>query len=59
MLTGEENLRMMARLRHLPPRAARDHAARLLAEFDLEDRAGAWSRPTRAACGAGLTWRSA
>jgi ABC-2 type transport system ATP-binding protein len=37
MLTGEENLRMMARLRHLPPRAARDHAARLLAEFDLED----------------------
>jgi len=37
MLTGEENLRMMARLRHLPPRAARDRAARLLAEFDLDD----------------------
>jgi ABC-2 type transport system ATP-binding protein len=37
MLTGEENLRMMARLRHLPPRAARDRADRLLAEFDLAD----------------------
>jgi ABC-2 type transport system ATP-binding protein len=37
MLTGEENLRMMARLRHLPPRAARDRAAGLLAEFDLGD----------------------
>ena len=37
MLTGEENLRMMARLRHLGPRAARDRAARLLAQFDLDD----------------------
>jgi ABC-2 type transport system ATP-binding protein len=37
MLTGEENLRMMARLRHLAPREARDRAARLLAEFDLDD----------------------
>jgi ABC-2 type transport system ATP-binding protein len=37
MLTGEENLRMMARLRHLPPRAARDRAAELLAAFDLAD----------------------
>jgi ABC-2 type transport system ATP-binding protein len=37
MLTGEENLRMMARLRHLPPRAARDRAASLLAGFDLAD----------------------
>jgi ABC-2 type transport system ATP-binding protein len=35
MLTGEENLRMMARLRHLPPREARDRAECLLAEFDL------------------------
>ena len=35
MLTGEENLRMMARLRHLAPRAARDRADLLLAEFDL------------------------
>ena len=37
MLTGEENLRMMARLRHLPARAARERAGELLAEFDLAD----------------------
>jgi ABC-2 type transport system ATP-binding protein len=37
MLTGEENLRMMARLRHLPPREARDRATRLLCEFDLTE----------------------
>jgi ABC-2 type transport system ATP-binding protein len=37
MLTGEENLRMMARLRHLRRRAARERAGELLAEFDLAD----------------------
>jgi ABC-2 type transport system ATP-binding protein len=37
MLTGEENLRMMARLRHLSRRAARDRAAELLDAFDLAD----------------------
>jgi len=37
MLTGEENLRMMARLRHLGPREARERAGRLLSEFDLDD----------------------
>jgi ABC-2 type transport system ATP-binding protein len=37
MLTGEENLRMMARLRHLPPRAARERTTALLAEFGLAD----------------------
>jgi ABC-2 type transport system ATP-binding protein len=37
MLTGEENLRMMARLRHLPPRAARDLTTELLEAFDLAD----------------------
>ncbi|HXT93063.1 MAG TPA: ATP-binding cassette domain-containing protein [Trebonia sp.] len=37
MLTGEENLRMMARLRHLSPREARDRADQLLVEFDLDD----------------------
>ena len=37
MLTGEENLRMMARLRHLPPREARDRANQLLSGFDLDD----------------------
>jgi ABC-2 type transport system ATP-binding protein len=40
MLTGEENLRMMARLRHLSPRAARDRAEQLLTEFDLTDARG-------------------
>jgi ABC-2 type transport system ATP-binding protein len=40
MLTGEENLRLMGRLRHLPARAARDRAAELLAGFDLEDARG-------------------
>jgi ABC-2 type transport system ATP-binding protein len=37
MLTGEENLRMMARLRHLPPHAARERAAALLTDFGLAD----------------------
>jgi len=37
MLTGEENLRMMARLLHLEPRAARARAAELLDEFGLPD----------------------
>ncbi len=35
MLTGEENLRMMARLLHLSPGKARARAAELLAAFDL------------------------
>src|ERR1700728_1693408 len=37
MLTGEENLRMMARLRHLPARTARGRATELLDTFDLAD----------------------
>jgi ABC-2 type transport system ATP-binding protein len=37
MLTGEENLRMMARLLRLAPRAARARAAELLDEFGLLD----------------------
>ena len=35
VLTGEENLQMMARLLHLSPRAARARAVELLAEFGL------------------------
>jgi ABC-2 type transport system ATP-binding protein len=46
-LTGRENLEMMARLLHLPRRAARRRAAELLAAFDLEGardrRAGTYS----------------
>src|ERR1700679_3271034 len=35
VLTGEENMRMMARLLHLPRPAARARSAELLAEFGL------------------------
>jgi len=37
LLTGRENLEMMARLRHLPRRAVRSRVDDLLAEFDLAD----------------------
>jgi ABC-2 type transport system ATP-binding protein len=37
MLTGQENLEMMAQLRHLPRRAVRVRATQLLADFDLLD----------------------
>jgi ABC-2 type transport system ATP-binding protein len=37
MLTGAENMRMMARLLHLPPSAARRRSAELLSEFGLAD----------------------
>src|ERR1700677_2383666 len=37
MLTGEENLRMMARLRHLPRDRAKARAAQLLGAFGLDD----------------------
>ena len=39
LLTGQENLMLMARLRHLPPREARRRVAELLAQFDLTDAA--------------------
>ncbi|MBP2319968.1 ABC-2 type transport system ATP-binding protein [Kibdelosporangium banguiense] len=39
MLTGEENLRLMADLRHLPKQRGRQLTAELLAKFDLEDAA--------------------
>jgi ABC-2 type transport system ATP-binding protein len=37
VLTGRENLEMMAELRHLPRRTARARATELLAQFDLAD----------------------
>jgi ABC-2 type transport system ATP-binding protein len=47
LLTGEENLEMMAQLRHLSRKAARARATELLASFDLTDarhrRAGTYS----------------
>ncbi|GIG88657.1 ATP-binding cassette domain-containing protein [Plantactinospora endophytica] len=39
LLTGEENLRLMAHLRHLGRRAARDRVTELLDRFDLVDAA--------------------
>lgn len=39
LLTGAENLRLMARLRHLPPAVARERVATLLDRFDLHDAA--------------------
>src|SRR5262245_38811279 len=40
LLTGEENLRLIARLRRLGPREARARTAELLARFGLEEAAG-------------------
>jgi ABC-2 type transport system ATP-binding protein len=40
VLTGQENLRLMARLLHLRPRAARARSSELLATFGLLDAAG-------------------
>ncbi len=37
LLSGQENLEMMARLRHLPRRVARARTDELLAVFDLQD----------------------
>ena len=39
LLTGEENLMLMARLRHLPPKEARRRVAELLDQFDLTESA--------------------
>ncbi len=47
LLTGRENLELMARLRRIAPRAVRQRVGELLAEFDLTDaadrRAGTYS----------------
>ncbi|WAL67966.1 ATP-binding cassette domain-containing protein [Amycolatopsis cynarae] len=40
LLTGRENLEMMARLFHLPPAAVKTRATELLAQFDLVEAAG-------------------
>jgi ABC-2 type transport system ATP-binding protein len=37
LLSGQENLEMMARLRHIPRRAARARTDELLVDFDLSD----------------------
>ena len=58
LLTGEENLILMADLHHLGRAEGRRRAAELLEQFDLAEAAEqAGRRPTPAACGAGSTWR--
>ena len=58
LLTGEENLILMADLHHLGRAEGRRRAAELLERFDLARRGRrSRRRPTRAACGAGSTSR--
>jgi ABC-2 type transport system ATP-binding protein len=55
VLSGRENLVLVARLRHLAdPGAIADD---LLARFSLTEAGAGRSRPTRAACAAGSTSR--
>ena len=58
LLTGEENLLLMADLHHLGRAEGRRRAAELLDRFDLVEAADKTGRrPTPAACGGGSTWR--
>ena len=57
LLTGEENLRLMADLNHLGRAAGKARVAELLERFGLADARPARSRPTRAGCAAASTWR--
>ena len=56
LLTGEENLRLIARLRRLGAREARTRTAGLLARFDLEEAAGRRVATYSAACATASTW---
>ena len=57
LLTGEENLLLMADLHHLAgPKAAGGPPSCSTASIWLT-RPGSWPPPTPAACGAGSTWR--
>lgn len=58
-LTGTENLVMIARLYGFSAAGARARSAELLDAFGLSDAGRGRSRPTRAACTAGSTWRPA
>ena len=58
LLTGEENLLLMARLRHLGAKRSKTRVAELLEQFDLADaRPQAARHLLRAGCGAGSTSR--
>ena len=57
LLTGRENMLLMADLCHLGRAEGRERAAQLLEEFELTEAAGQPRPPTRAACSAGWTSR--
>ena len=57
LLTGEENLVLMADLRHLGKVEGRRRATELLERFDLVEAAGSRSRPSPEACSVGSTSR--
>ena len=56
LLTGEENLILMADLHHLRRLEGRRRASDLLERFDLVDAARRPPPPTRVACVDGSTW---
>ena len=57
LLTGRENLMLMADLHHLGRAEGRRRVAELLERFDLTDAADRPPRPTPAACDGGSTSR--
>jgi ABC-2 type transport system ATP-binding protein len=57
LLTGEENLLLMADLNHLARRTGRQRAADLLEQFDLIDAGRKPVSTYSGACGGGSTWR--
>lgn len=56
LLTGEENLLLMAELAHLPRDARRRRAAELLERFELMDAARKPVMKYSGACGVAWTW---
>jgi len=57
MLTGQENMMLMARLRHLPREVGAARVRELLERFDLTDAAGRSASTYSAACG--VVWNLA
>ncbi len=57
LLTGEENLRLMADLNHLSRPVGRSRVAELLERFELVDAARRSVASTQAGCAAGSIWR--
>ncbi len=55
--TGEENLRLIADLRHLGKAESRLRVDELLERFDLVEAAGSPPQRTPEGCSAGWTWR--